>query len=46
MLAIILIEFGAIVAFELRQDILAVVLFIAGFIPSAPFNEALEERKK
>lgn len=42
MVAIIAIEFAAIVAFELRFDMLAAILFIAGFIPSAPFNEAFD----
>ena len=46
MVAIMLIEFAAIVAFELRCDILAAILFIAGFIPSAPFNEVLESMQK
>ena len=46
MVAIMLIEFAAICAFELRHDILAAILFIAGFIPSAPFNEAIEERRR
>ena len=46
MVAIILIEFAAIIAFELRHDCLAAALFIAGFIPSAPFNEAFDEIRK
>ena len=41
-----LLEFAAICAFEFRHDILAAILFIAGFIPSAPFNQALEEIRK
>lgn len=42
-IAICVLEFAAIVAFEFRCDILAAILFIAGFCASAPFAE-LEEK--
>lgn len=42
-IAICVLEFAAIVAFELRCDILAAILFMAGFCASAPIAE-LEEK--
>ena len=42
-IAICVLEFAAIVAFELRCDILAAILFMAGFCASAPIAQ-LEEK--